>query len=157
MSADQARISYETFNAMAAPARAALLALGKSVEDAGLDKSLVELVKVRASQLNGCAFCVQYHLNLARRLGVASQKLDLLCVWREAGIFSAREAAALAWTEALTLMAQGLENDAAYTQLRAQFSEGEVVHLTVAIGTINQWNRIAGGLRFAPPPAVSGS
>jgi AhpD family alkylhydroperoxidase len=130
---------------------AALLALGKAVDDSGLDKALTELVKLRASQINGCAFCVQYHLNESRKLGMPSAKLDLAAAWRDAGVFSAREQAALAWTEALTLMARGSVPDSVYAELQEQFSAPEIAFLTAAIGTINAWNRIAGALHFAPP------
>jgi len=133
------------------PAYAALGALSESVDKSSLDKTLTELVKLRASQINGCAFCIQYHLNVARRLGVPAEKLDLVAAWREAGVFSAREMAALAWTETLTAISKEAASDAAYAALRAQFSEAEAMHLSVAIGTINQWNRIAVALRFAPP------
>lgn len=157
MPADHTRMSYERFNAVAAPARAALLALGKCVDDAGIDKGLSELIKLRASQINGCAFCVQLHLTIARKIGMPAEKLDLVAVWREAGVYSPRELAALAWTEALTDINKGAESDVAYAALQAQFTETEIAFLTVAIGTINQWNRIAGGLRFAPPvPARNG-
>ena len=130
---------------------AALRALGKAVEDSGLDPSLVEILKIRASQVNGCAFCLQFHLNRARKLGVAPAKIDLVATWREAGIFSRREAAALAWTEALTLMADGPIPERAYADLESEFSAKEIAFLTAAIGLINAWNRIAGGLRFTPP------
>ena len=130
---------------------AALRMLGKAVDDSGLDKSLTELLKVRASQINGCAFCLQFHLNLARKLGLAPAKIDLVATWREADVFSARERAALAWTEALTLMAQQHVADALYAELQAEFTESEIAFLTAAVGTINAWNRIAGALQFSPP------
>lgn len=150
------RISYVRFNEMAAPARAALLALGKAVDDTGLDKALTELVKVRVSQINGCAFCLALHLDMARKLPIPAHKLDLVCVWREATIFDARERAALAWAEALTSPGPERDLDALFAQVRAEFSEAEAVFLTVSIGTINQWNRIAGGLGFAPMMAKTG-
>ena len=145
------RISGNDF-ARAAPAvTAALRALGQAVDDSGLDKSLTELIKLRASQINGCAYWIQYHLNLARRLGIEQAKLDLVAAWREAGIYGARERAALAWTEALTRMAERPVCDAVYAELQAQFSQTEIAFLTSAIGAINAWNRIAGALQFAPP------
>jgi AhpD family alkylhydroperoxidase len=143
------RLSYEAFAKTAA--HAALIALGKSVDESGLDKALTELVKLRVSQINGCAFCVQFHLNIARKLGVAPEKLDLVAAWREAGVFSSRELAALEWAEILTGIAARTPSDADYAAVRAAFSESEVMFLTVTIGTINQWNRIAVALRFAPP------
>lgn len=151
----QPRIDRGSYDRTAPEVTAALSALGKAVDASGLDKSLTELLKVRASQINGCAFCLQYHLNLARQLGVSAAKLDLVAVWREAGVFSPREQAALAWTEALTFMAANEVSEGVYAQLQAQFSEREIVFLTAAIGAINVWNRIAGALRFAPPPAAA--
>jgi AhpD family alkylhydroperoxidase len=145
----QPRLSYEAF--AKTPAHAALIALGDSVDGSGLEKPLTELIKLRASQMNGCAFCIQYHLNVARRLGLAAEKLDLVAAWREAGVFTPREMAALAWTESLTIMGAEAASEADYAALLAQLSESEAVSLTVAVGVINQWNRIAVALRFAPP------
>lgn len=145
------RSDFPDFERAAPAVVAALRLLGKAVDDSGLDKPLTELLKLRASQLNGCAFCLQFHLNLARKLGLAPAKIDLLATWREAGVFSARERAALAWTEALTLMAQQPVADAAYAALQAKFSGPEIAFLTAAVGAINAWNRIAGALQFSPP------
>lgn len=147
----QPRIDRSCYDQTAPAVIAALYALGKAVDDSGLDKSLTELIKVRASQINGCAFCVQYHLNVARKLEVSPAKLDLVAAWRDAGVFSARERSALAWTEALTLMAGNSVSDAVYVALQGQFSEPEIAFLTAAVGAINVWNRIAGALHFAPP------
>jgi AhpD family alkylhydroperoxidase len=151
--ATHTRLTYEAFTNTAPAAHAALTALGKAVDESGLEKELTELVKLRASQLNGCAFCVQYHLNAARRLGVASEKLDLVAAWQDAGVFTPREMAALVWTEALTEMGSESTSDQAYAALLRHFNEREALFLTVAIGTINQWNRIAVALRFPPPVA----
>jgi AhpD family alkylhydroperoxidase len=145
------RVDYDEFRKTAPAANAALVAVGKAVDDSGLEKALTELIKVRASQRNGCAFCVQYHLNGARKAGIAPEKLDLVAAWGDAGIFSERERAALAWTEALTEHAAHGASDDAYAAVRKQFTEPEVVFLTVAVGMINSWNRIAGALRFSPP------
>ena len=145
-----ARLEREGFRKIAPEAHAALLALGKAAEDSGLGKELLELVKLRASQINGCAFCVQLHLNVARAAGMAAEKLDLCAVWREAGVFSPREQAALAWTESLTDVSRKGASDADYAALRETFSESEAVFLTVAVGTINMWNRIAVAFRFSP-------
>ncbi len=153
MTAPQPRVSYEDFTKSAPAVSAALRALGKAVDNSGLEKELTELVKVRASQINGCAFCLQFHLNTARKLGLPERKLDLLPVWREAGVYSEREMAALAWAEALTEEAAEGATDAAYAALLEHFSQSDALFLTVAIGTINQWNRIAGPLRFALPLA----
>ena len=148
------RVRYEDFIARAPAVAAALREISKTAGEAGLDKRLVELIKVRASQINGCAFCLQFHLNLAHKLGVAAAKLDLVAVWREAGVFDARESAALAWTETLTRLGSESASDADYAALRAAFNEDEALFLTVAIGVINQWNRIGVALRFAPPQAA---
>lgn len=145
-----AHLSYEKFLAIAPAATKALQDLGNAVGDTSLDKKLIELVKLRVSQINGCAFCTQYHLDLARRLTVETVKLDLLAVWRDAGVFSSREMAALDWAEHLARMLSAVVPDDAYVRLREAFSENEAVHLTVAIANINAWNRIAGALRFPP-------
>ena len=145
------QMSSEDFAREAQPAYAALLALGKAVDESGLPKALTELVKLRASQINGCAFCAQLHLNVARKVEVATEKLDLVAVWREAGVFDPRERAALGWTEALTRLDRPEALEAARERLLSHFSPEEALHLTVAIGTINQWNRIAVALRFPPP------
>lgn len=144
-------LSYEQFDVIAPGARAALQAMGKAVDDSGLEKGLTELIKLRVSQINGCAFCIQFHLNIARRLGVAAAKLDLVAAWRDAGVFSARELAAFAWAEHVTKLDDGEATERLRALLHAQFSEAEVVHLTVAIANINAWNRIAGTLHFPPP------
>ena len=145
------RITSQEFQHHAAAASSALTALSQAVTTSVLDPELQQLVKVRASQINGCAFCTQYHLNSARKHGVAAEKLDLLAVWRESGIFSAREQAALAWTEKLTQIAGDHVSDQDYAAVCAEFSTEEVAWLTTAIGLINAWNRIAGPLRFPPP------
>jgi AhpD family alkylhydroperoxidase len=146
-----ARLELTDFERLAPEARAALSAVSKAASDSGLDKGLLELVKIRASQINGCAFCVQFHLNLARRLAVEQRKLDLLAAWHDAGVFSPREMAALAWTEALTHLSPASVSDEAWARVREVFSENEAVFLTVAIASIQAWNRIAMALRFTPP------
>ena len=150
MSGPQARVDFDQFRETAPAAYAALAALSKAVDESGLDKALTELIKLRASQINGCAFCAQFHLNLACKLGVAAEKLDLVAVWKEAGVFSDRELAALACTELLTRLERQDVPDADYAAVLAQFSETEVLFLTIAIGTINSWNRIGVALRFSP-------
>ena len=142
--------SYARFQETAPAAVAALRALTKAVEDAGLEKDLIEIVKLRVSQINGCAFCLAFHLDVARRLGIAQDKLDLVAAWRDAPVFSARERAALAFAEQATLMAAAPAAVDAHGALLAEFSEAEAMHLMVAIATINAWNRIAGGLHFPP-------
>ncbi len=146
------RIEGDRFRKDAAQVYAALLAMGDAVKASGLDVALTELVKVRASQVNGCAFCLGYHLDLARRAEVPAQKLDLLATWHEAvGVYSARERVALAWTEALCTMPSQPVDDALWTALVEQFGESEAMFLTAAIANINAWNRIAGALQFTPP------
>ena len=148
------RVRYEDFAKRLPAVHAALLTLSKSAAQAGLDKSLIELIEIRASQINGCAFCLAYHLNNARKLPVPAAKLDLAAAWREAGIFSAREMAALAWTESMTRLGPESASDAEYAALRAEFSEEEAVYLTVTIGVINHWNRLGVALRFPPTLAA---
>ena len=150
----QRRSDWRSFEHAAPTVVAALGMLSKAVDDSGLDKQLTELLKLRASQLNGCAFCLQFHLNLARKIGLSQVKIDLVATWQEAGIFTARERAALGWTEALTLMAQQHVSDAYYAKVKEEFTEPEIAFLTTAIGAINAWNRIAGALQFAPPIPV---
>jgi len=146
----QARSEYDDLRALAPDAFDALLALGQAAVKAGLDKQLVELIKLRASQINGCAFCVQFHILQGERLGMPADKLNLVVVWREAPLFSPRERAALAWTEALTLLAGGVSDDV-YAQASAEFSEKELTYLTSAIASINVWNRFGAGYRWTPP------
>ncbi len=153
MTSTHTRVNYNAFRKLAPDAGAALSALGKAVDDAGFDKELTELIKIRVSQINGCAFCLQHHLNIARKLGVKPEKIDLVAVWRDAGIFTERECTALAWSECLTNLATAGAPDDAYAAVRAHFTEAEAVFLTIAIGTINTWNRIGVALRFAPPMA----
>jgi AhpD family alkylhydroperoxidase len=144
------RTDWKTFRQLAPDAYDAVLALNKIAEQNGLDKQMLELVKLRASQINGCAFCVQYHIMAAEMLGIAADKLNLLVVWREAPIFSARERGALAWTEALTLVSQGV-SDELYAQVSAEFSEKELAYLSTAVAAINVWNRFGAPYRWVPP------
>lgn len=144
------RLEFAEFEKIAPDVRAALSALTKAVSASGLDKGLTELIKIRASQVNGCAYCLQFHLTFARKAGVPQTKLDLVAVWRDAGVFEAREMAALAWTEVLTgVTPEGVADDA-YAAVRKEFGESELVFLTAAIGSINAWNRIAMAFRFKP-------
>ncbi len=125
--------------------------LGQAAEKSGLAPDLIELVKLRASQINGCAFCVNMHSVDARKLGEKQKRLDLLPVWREAPCFTAREQAALAWTEALTLISHDHVPDEVYAQAAAQFTVRELANLSAAVIAINGWNRVAVAFRFAPP------
>ncbi len=148
---ETSRPAYDAFATSEAAAHDALIALGKAVDDGGLDKDLTELVKLRVSQMNGCAFCIQLHLNIARKLGVDEIKLGLVPAWRDAGVFSTREKAALRWANLLTRPNGAGAPDEAWAALRECFDEREATLLTVTVGTINAWNRIAIGLCFDPP------
>ncbi len=145
-----ARCEYSDFQKLAPDACDAVRALGQLAARAGLDKQLLELVKLRASQINGCAFCVQFHILQAESLGITADKLNLVVVWREAPQFSSRERAALAWTEALTNLTAGVSDDV-YAQASAEFSEKELTYLTSAIAAINVWNRYGVAYRWTPP------
>lgn len=121
----------------------AVLALNKSVEESGLERSLLHLVKLRASQINGCSFCVDMHSREAREEGETEQRLYLVAAWRESPLFTDRERAAFAWTEAVTLISQGGVSDALYAATREHFSEEELVKLTLLVTVINTWNRLS--------------
>jgi AhpD family alkylhydroperoxidase len=128
-----------------------LRAISAAVKESGLEESLIHLVKMRASQINGCAFCLDMHSHDARRQGETEARLYLLNAWRESPLYSDRERAALAWTEALTLIADGHAPDAAFDEVSRHFSEAELAMLTSEIVAINAWNRIAIGYRFTHP------
>ena len=137
---------------VAAPhAMKAMLALENYVENSGLEPTLLELVQIRASQINGCAFCIDLHTYHARSLGESEQRLYLLSGWRESSLYTERERAALSWTEALTLVSKTHASDCEYEKLKGYFSEADEVNLTVLISTINAWNRMAMGFRFLHP------
>jgi AhpD family alkylhydroperoxidase len=127
----------------------AMYALGKYLAGCGLEANLLELVKLRASQINGCAFCLDMHTKDARAAGETEQRLYTLSAWRETPFFSERERAALAWTEAVTRISEGV-SDALFEETRQQFSEKELADLTWAIVAINGWNRIAISTRAVP-------
>src|ERR1700744_6153164 len=129
----------------------ALMALETQVQSSGLEQSLIELVKTRASQINGCAFCINMHTQDARKHGETEQRLYLLDAWREAPVYSDRERAALAWTEAVTLITKTHAPDDVYDEVRKHFSDAETVNLTMLIVTINAWNRLAISFRAIPP------
>lgn len=140
----QTRLNY----AHASPgAVTAMRGLEAHVRASGLEPSLLELVKTRVSQINGCAYCLDMHTKDARAQGETEQRLYALGAWREAPFYSPRERAALAWAEALTLLAETHAPDDVYEDARTQFSEKELVDLTLAIVAINGWNRIAVGFR----------
>ena len=145
-----ARKEYQDFQTLAPDAYDAVRTLGQLAAKAGIDKQLLELIKLRASQINGCAFCVQFHILQSESLGIPTDKLNLVVVWREAPQFSPRERAALAWTEALTTITEGV-SDEVYAQASAEFSEKELTYLTSAIASINVWNRFGAAYRWTPP------
>jgi AhpD family alkylhydroperoxidase len=135
MNMSHARSELKDFKALAPEAYDTVAALGQAAAKAGIDKQLLELIKLRASQINGCAFCVQFHILQGESLGIAVDKLNLV---------------ALAWTEALTLLTQGV-SDEVYAQAKAEFSEQELTYLTSAIASINVWNRFGVAYRWSPP------
>ena len=128
-----------------------MLALDAYIQGCGLEASLIELVKTRASQINGCAYCIHMHTRDARAAGESEERLYLLDAWRESPLYTARERAALAWTESLTLVAESHVPDAVWEEARNQFSEAEMVDLTLLVTTINARNRIAIGFRAVHP------
>jgi AhpD family alkylhydroperoxidase len=129
----------------------ALVALENALQASGLERSLIDLVKTRASQINGCAYCIHMHTTEARSRGESEERLYLLDAWHESPLYSDRERAALAWTEAVTLVAQTHVPDNVYDTARAAFSEAELVKLTMVVATINAWNRIAISFRSLHP------
>lgn len=143
----QTRIDFYT----ASPdAYKAMMALETAVSKLPLEKSLIELVKLRASQINGCAFCIDMHTADAMKDGETPRRLFAVTAWREAPFFTNRERAALAWTESMTQVSLTHAPDEDYALLSAEFSPKEMVDLTVAISTINSWNRLAVGFRKMP-------
>ena len=136
----------------AAPdAMKAVAALDTYVKGSGLDPGLIELIKMRASQINGCAYCLHMHSRDARARGESEERLYLLDAWRESPLYTDRERAALAWAEAVTLVSQTRVPDEVYEEARRHFSEEELVKLTVAVAAINAWNRIAISFRAVHP------
>ena len=141
------RIDYAT---AAVEVRAAMKSLDDHVRQAGVNRGLIELVKLRASLINGCSYCVDMHTKLARALGETEQRLYAVSVWRETPFYSERERAALAWTEAVTLVNVGHVPDDVYDLARQHFSERELIDLTLAIVAINSWNRLAIAFKTVP-------
>lgn len=147
------RLDYRT----ALPeATRAMSGLEKVVESSTLEPKLCELVRLRASQINGCAYCLDIHTKDARAIGEDEQRLHLVAVWREAPFFTPRERAALAWTEALTLLFETGASDDVYEAMARSFDPAEQVALSVAIVAINGWNRLAVGFRQSVGSYVSG-
>ena len=147
----QPRLNY----AKVAPATMqAMAALQAAVARTGLDLNLRHLVTLRASQINGCAFCIDMHVRDAKKAGETDERLYLLDAWPEVDLYTARERAALQWTEGLTKLAGGHVSEEDFAAARAEFSEEELAHLTLAIVTINGWNRFNVG--FRTPPGFGG-
>jgi len=128
-----------------------LVAVETYLHQTALGSQLIELVKMRASQINGCAYCLDSHSKQLRKGGETEQRIYLLNAWRETPLYSPRERAALAWTDALTLIAETQAPDDAYEEVRQHFEEKELVDLTTLIGMINLWNRLAISLRYEHP------
>jgi AhpD family alkylhydroperoxidase len=135
----------------------AMLSLERQVRKAGFDSRLLDLVRMRASQINGCSYCLDMHSKDARAGGETEQRLYGLSAWRDTPFYSARERAALEWTEALTLLSEAHVSDELYDRVREQFSEDELVHLSLAIVSINGWNRLNVAARTVPGGYVAGS
>ena len=144
---DQERIAY---GQVAPDGVQAMRQLEQYVKQSGLESELLELVKIRVSQINGCAYCIDMHTKDARARGETEQRLYGLSAWRETPFYSERERAALAWAEALTLLAQNSIPNELYEQGRGEFSERELVDLTLGVVAINGWNRLAVGFRSVP-------
>ena len=131
----------------------AVLALETYVQQSGLPRSLIHLIKLRASIINGCAYCVDMHVKESRHDGLSEQWINLMSVWREAAVYTDVERAVLGWVDALTLVASTGAPDADFAALRPHFSDAEIAKITVAIGAINVWNRMAVGMRAVHPVA----
>ena len=138
------------FTKVAPGALKAMYSLQKYVDECGLERSLIELVKVRASQINGCAYCLDMHTKDARANGETEQRLYALNAWRETPFFTERERAALAWTESVTLVSEGHVPDEVFERVRAHFSDEELINLTMAVVAINSWNRLVLTFRVVP-------
>jgi len=142
------RIDYK--KAVPPEALHALYGLERSIRNSGLETKLLELVRMRASQINGCAYCLDMHSKDARAEGETEQRLYGLSAWREAPYYTDRERAALEWTEAVTLVSRDQVPDEVYERTRRQFSESELANLTLAVISINSWNRLAIACRAVP-------
>ena len=128
----------------------AMIAMEALTRDLSIEAPLLQLIRIRASQLNGCAFCTDMHSVDARRAGESERRLYAIAVWRDSGFFNPRERAALGWAEAVMLLAESHVPDDVYQMAKAQFSEAELVDLTMAVTTINSWNRLAVSFRQTP-------
>ncbi len=149
-SSEKSEFERINFKKLVPAAYRAMLGLETYVHQCGLEETLLELVKMRASQINGCAYCLDMHSKDTRAAGETEQRLYVLPAWREAPFYSERERAALAWTEAVTLLSETHVPDDVYELARKQFSDEELVNLTVAIIAINGWNRLEVSFRGVP-------
>jgi len=148
-----ARMEIADLKALAPEIAAALSALSQAALNAGIEKGLAELIKVRISQMNGCTFCLQFHINLAREYGVTQSKLDQLAAWRESPIYSSRERLGLHAAEALTTIAGGEIPEEEFEEFVEEFGEKGLAGLLATVGVINAWNRFGMTYRFTPPVA----
>lgn len=148
------RISQDRFKQIVPEVYGAIDAFDDVAGRSVLEDSLLELAKLRASQLNGCAFCCQYHTRILLESGISADKISLVPAWAETEAFSPREQAAIGWAEELTLLAGTHASDSAFARVQPHFTELELAHLTAAIAAINVWNRLAVALRFDPPYPV---
>lgn len=155
MTTESPRSDYPAFQRLAPETTRALLAISAATKQSGLGTELIGLVKVRASLLNGCPFCLAMHTHDARQQGVSEGRIEALRQWRDSTLFQPRERAALAWTDALTHLKDGDVPDAIYRDVSAAFSEEDLAALTSVVVTINAWNRIAIAYRF-PSEAATG-
>jgi len=143
----KSRLTYRTIDQAAYKA---LIGMEDYVEQCGLEVSLLDLVRLRASQINGCAYCLDMHTKDARASGETEQRLYLLSAWEEAPMFTEREKAALAWTEAVTVLTEGHVSDAVFERVRPHFTDQELISLTMSVVTINSWNRMSVAFRSVP-------
>nr|WP_224361366.1 carboxymuconolactone decarboxylase family protein [Hyalangium versicolor] len=155
MTTESVRLDPPAFRNLVPETWRALVAISTSLKQSGLGDELIEFVKIRASLLNGCQFCIALHTDDARKLGIPEQRIQALEHWRDSPLFQPRERAALAWTDALTHLSKGDVPDAIYREVSGAFSEAELAALTAAVVVINSWNRIAMAYRF-PPEAATG-
>lgn len=146
----KARSEYAQFQQAVPDVTRALNHIGMAVSKSPLEARLVDLVKIRVSQINGCAFCVNMHTVDAQAAGETAERLNLVCVWREVSVYADRERAALAWAEALTLVTEGHVPDEVYAEASAYFSEVELASLTGLVVLMNAYNRIGIAYRFTP-------
>jgi AhpD family alkylhydroperoxidase len=140
---DMTKASPEAFKAV--------LALENYVQSSGLERRFIHLIKLRASQINGCAYCVDMHVKESRHDGLSEQWINMMCVWRESPVYDIRERALLGWVDAVTNIAQTGAPDDAFTALKEHFSDAEIAIITVTIGAINVWNRLAVSVRSQHP------